>query len=134
MLNDSRKFGIGHSDEVKTTDLNDEFVKKYGLGLINSGASEKKIKLMAEAFKLSPSNAAILKKLECNEKEMEKMLLGFRSKLDLRQEALSNVSLEEMELLVIAIDKGIKLQELFTEDGAYIDYTKILKIKFREDT
>lgn len=101
----------------------DENLMKY----INPNMSPQLLVCYEEAYRLHPSNVKRLSELNFDEEKSCQMLKSFRHHIDLAEEIEMGVTEDELDALLTAVDKGCKLQDIFTEDGAYVNYSYLLE-------
>lgn len=99
------------------------------LRYISPSMSPKMLVCYEEVYRLHPSNAKRLAELGFDEEQSYQMLESFRHQIDLAEEIAAGVTDEDLNALLAAIDSGCSLKEIFTEDGAFINYS-YLKEKF----
>lgn len=108
--------------------LLNKFQEIYGNKLtdyVTKNMTKKELCLYEEAFLLDSENPKRLSMLNLSEKQLEQMVRGFRQYVDLAEEIQSGISDNDLDILLLAIKMEVSLNELFTEDGRFIDYKKI---------
>lgn len=108
-----------------------KFREKYGEKLSNYvdvSMTAMELTLYEKAYLLHEDNPKRLSELRLTQSQLSQMVKGFCYKLDLAEEIIAGISDEDLDNLLKILEKGYELRELFTEDGAFIDYEKIKNV------